>query len=238
MVRSNFIFGCAVCILFTMISCVLTADESLDEFFSRRSDIPDNISKWSGKTDRVWILREWIKITTERNEDYETARKILAALEGNNQQPDSPAQEPQIQVISTENSTAGYGIEIERVNVSSKSSYWRATQVRHFSPEENKGKHHIYISYSGGNGTAKAVNCNGDTHTIESGGNLPLWKDDLYEISMSDYPSDKVKGIHTRHADEGSERWNSYGHHSFEIEFKLMTNDDPSDGTITPVDGF
>jgi hypothetical protein len=50
---------------------------ALNDFFAHRPDIPENISKWSGNTDKVWILREWVKITTERNEDYQTAQRIL-----------------------------------------------------------------------------------------------------------------------------------------------------------------
>ncbi|MBI3039721.1 hypothetical protein HYY75_11870 [bacterium] len=54
---------------------------TLDEFYLKRPDIPNNISKWSGNTDKIWILKEWIKITTERGEDYKTALKILLEIE-------------------------------------------------------------------------------------------------------------------------------------------------------------
>lgn len=64
-----------------VISSLAGPMEDLDEFYSRRPDIPENISRWSGKTDKIWILREWIKITTERNDDFQTARTILGAIE-------------------------------------------------------------------------------------------------------------------------------------------------------------
>jgi hypothetical protein len=51
---------------------------AIESFFRVRPDIRDNIRKWSGQSDPEWILREWIKITTERGQDYQTAKKILA----------------------------------------------------------------------------------------------------------------------------------------------------------------
>ncbi|MBU1107842.1 MAG: hypothetical protein KKB51_14305 [Candidatus Riflebacteria bacterium] len=50
---------------------------TIEDFFQHRPDVRDNIKSWSGKTDPEWILREWIKITTERGEDYQLALAIL-----------------------------------------------------------------------------------------------------------------------------------------------------------------
>lgn len=65
--------------LFSSLSCLKAA--TLEEFYLKRADIRENISRWSGKTDPVWIIKEWIKITTERGEDYQIALEIVSKLE-------------------------------------------------------------------------------------------------------------------------------------------------------------
>ncbi len=54
---------------------------TLDEFAKKRPDIFELIPSWNSSfTDRAKVLKEWVKITTERGDDYKAALKILEEM--------------------------------------------------------------------------------------------------------------------------------------------------------------
>ncbi len=81
------------CLQFTLAGAVWAdARSDIQAFYAHRPDIPSKISAWSGNSDPVWILKEWVKITTERGADYERACQILAELDQEGSQKHSPAE--------------------------------------------------------------------------------------------------------------------------------------------------
>ena len=46
---------------------------------------------------------------------------------------------------SVANQALDYGVTVERAHVQAGELYWRVCSVRHLSPAENRGRHHIYI---------------------------------------------------------------------------------------------
>ena len=55
-------------------------------------------------------------------------------------------------------------------------------------------------------------------------GMIDLYQNDTAAVWLAGVTSDVVYGLHTRHADErgpNGELWNSYGHHSFKVTFRL-----------------
>lgn len=125
-----------------------------------------------------------------------------------------------------------YGVRVH----SPIKSRWRAVEARHLSPEENKGKHNIYVdavdedgqrvqgvslrwAWDGG-GEQKPIAM--DKPEGEPMCNIPMWKGQMVAVWRGE-DSDIVTGLHTMHGDEagpGGELWNSNGHHSFYIKFQ------------------
>jgi hypothetical protein len=129
-----------------------------------------------------------------------------------------------------------YGVTIERV---SGGLVWRA-EVRHLTPDENRGKSGVYIDAFNEQGQRvegahvrfnrsaaslveyRALDKRGP---LELGhGMIEMYINDTIGVSMVGGLSDIVWGMHTRHPDElgpGGEIWNSWGHHSFKVTFRL-----------------
>ncbi len=127
------------------------------------------------------------------------------------------------------NDAEAYGVEIIPAAVEPGQVYWKVIRVHHLTPEENKGRHHIFldavdeegnrlygslftISWDGGN----------DTVVIESeppdpGANFPMWKWQICSVEGVGAPSDRVINLHTAHPDEAP--GNSLFHHSFAITY-------------------
>ena len=133
------------------------------------------------------------------------------------------------------NEAESYGVPIELAQVVAGQKYWRVKYVRHLSPEENKGLHHIFadaideqdrrvfgtqlrITVPPGRELGAVI----DKPLSEPGTNFPMWWGDTYSIEVkSDLPSDRVTDLHTKHPDEGP--GNTLGHHSFKIVFQRAT---------------
>src|SRR4051812_13720424 len=43
------------------------------------------------------------------------------------------------------NQAASYGVRTVDAAVPEGATYWRVSSVRHLSPDENRGKHHVYV---------------------------------------------------------------------------------------------
>lgn len=187
---------------------------TLDEFFQQRPDIPDNISKWSGNHDKVWILREWIKITTERNEDYETARRILADLEKGTATPPSsptvpgPGGSPTAPSGPSAGALEKLGVRVIRCGVDGP--HWRLVDIQWQDEQAAGGRHHIYVetqdegggrqtgvevTFFWADGEAKART--EDKPAPELGANFPMVNaGNCYGARVSDgLPSDRVEGM-------------------------------------------
>ncbi len=134
------------------------------------------------------------------------------------------------------NDPAAYGVTTERVDAPPGTTYWRVRRVHHLGPQENGGRHHIYldavdeagqrvynsqakITWEGGEFTVTV-----DKPTSEPGANYPMYKWQTCTVVMLGAPSDAVHGLSASHPDEpnpdGSSSGNTLFHHSFLVEFE------------------
>jgi len=132
------------------------------------------------------------------------------------------------------NDALGYGVNIEPVapeSLTAGQSYWQAIRVHHLTPEENQGKHHIFLDMLDQNGMRKfnaqaRVTWPPDEEEVitvdkpvsEPGANFPMWKWQVCAIEGLGLPSDRVVNLHTNHPDEG--RGNTRFRHSFLVVFQ------------------
>jgi hypothetical protein len=135
-----------------------------------------------------------------------------------------------------ESNAEPYGVTIETATVAPGTSYWRLTRVHHLSPEENKGRHHIYIDALKADGnrafnTQARITSEGEEHTTtldkplnEPAANFPMFKWQKCTVAMQGMPSDKAHGITSNHPDEpnpdNSQSGNTLFHHSFLVLFQ------------------
>lgn len=126
------------------------------------------------------------------------------------------------------NEAEAYGVSIEPADVGLGESYWRAVGVRHLTPAENGGNHHIYMDLLGEygeslSGSILRVTWDGGEEEVitedkgpeEPAANLPMWKGQICSVQALDLPCDRVLNLHTEHPDE--EGGNTLYHHSFHI---------------------
>lgn len=159
------------------------------------------------------------------------------------------------------NEAKNYGVIVEPA--SATGTAWRAVNVRHLSGHENNGRHNIFVKVFDSNGNRDrnlalraswkwegqrvdeyARPAQLDKRDGEIGhGDIPLEKGQVATvwISGNGMLSDRVSGIHIMHANEDA--GNSWGHHSFAIEFQKLEMptmqppvDPPTDSTEPPVD--
>lgn len=134
------------------------------------------------------------------------------------------------------NDAEAYGVSVERITPPPGTTYWRVRRVHHLTPQENGGRHHIYldaldeagqrlynsrskIAWEGGEFTVTI-----DKPTNEPGANYPMYKWQKCTVAMLGAPSDAVHGLSSSHPDEpnpdGSSSGNTLFHHSFLVEFQ------------------
>jgi hypothetical protein len=162
------------------------------------------------------------------------------------------------------NDHAVYGVEIHRMN---GPRVWRVLGVHHLTPSENQGKHNIYVDVVGEDNQRyrgvdipikiaytwigrKANEANPDQPLDkpdnEPNGNVPLYAGMNTQVWIDGVlPSDTVFRLRSDLPEEkgpNGEIWNSFGHHSFYILFKLGSSlvvppiDPPTDnGTSTEI---
>jgi len=144
------------------------------------------------------------------------------------------------------NDATSYGVRIIAAEVAHGATYWKVIRVHHLTPEENQGRHHIFIDALDEEGLrlygAKAlIEWDGGSETLvidkpasEPGTNLPMWKWQICTASMLDLPSDRVENLRTDHPDEAP--GNTLFHHSFEIIFQRAVaaeSTEPSNGSLS-----
>ncbi|MEZ4638330.1 MAG: hypothetical protein R2856_25805 [Caldilineaceae bacterium] len=130
-----------------------------------------------------------------------------------------------------ENNAGAYDVTIEEANVTPGADYWRVTRVYHLAPQENNGRHHIFLEGLSPEGvrirTSQAlITWDGGEQKVtldkpesEPGANFPMWKWQVCSVKMLGLPSDSVHGLRTNHPDEpnpsGGGAGNTLFHHSF-----------------------
>lgn len=152
------------------------------------------------------------------------------------------------------NDAAAYGVRIEPAAVSAGELYWQAVRVHHLTPDENGGRHHLFMDMLEPQAGSEPVGTRlfgarlrvtwGDQEEIvvvekplgEPGANLPLWKWQVCAVQAlglpgQELPSDRVLGIHSAHPDEGP--GNTLFHHSFSVTFcRVRAPAVPSAGSV------
>ena len=136
------------------------------------------------------------------------------------------------------NDAEAYGVSIEEAEVEEGQPYWKAVRVHHLTPEENGGKHHIFLDILDEArervfGAQARVTWQGGEQVItvdkplnEPGTNFPMWKGQVCAVEAlglpgQTLPSDRVINLHTSHPDEAP--GNTLFHHSFAIVFQRTT---------------
>jgi hypothetical protein len=130
------------------------------------------------------------------------------------------------------NDAAAYSVTIVPADATEGATYWRAVRVHHLTPEENQGRHHIFLDAldEAGHrvsGAQARVTWPGGEQTLtvdkplgEPGTNFPMWKWQICAVEMLGLPSDRVENLHTGHPDEPPGQGNTLFHHSFEVVFQ------------------
>jgi hypothetical protein len=114
---------------------------------------------------------------------------------------------------------------------------WKVAKIHHLTPDENKGRHNIYIDAldESGQRVTGAMLWWGDSGGVmervsmdkpagEPMCNIPIFRGQVIYVSMGE-KSPTVVGLHSMHGDElgpNGEIWNSNGHHSFYIVFQKV----------------
>ena len=114
--------------------------------------------------------------------------------------------------------------------------YWKVRQVRHLAPEENQGRHHIFVQahfhpdstsdevlflveWEDGNQEYKLRRSR-----RESIGHVAMFTWQVCNVQMLGAPSEVVTGLTANHPDElledGTRSGNTLFHHSFQVEFE------------------
>ncbi len=134
------------------------------------------------------------------------------------------------------NQAAAYGVRVVPADLPEGATYWRVIRVRHLSPDENQGRHHIFLDAldEAGErafGAQARVTWPGGEQTItvdkplgEPGANFPMWKWQICAVDMLGLPSDRVENLHTGHPDEPPGLGNTLFHHSFEVLYQRATS--------------
>ena len=159
-------------------------------------------------------------------------------------QPLQPAgidEQPEEPTMSNEpiNDAAAYGVTIVPAKVPEGATYWRAVRVHHLTPEENQGRHHIFLDAldeAGSRvfGAQERVTWPGGEQIItvekpigKPGVNFPMWKWQICAVEMLGLPGDRIENLHTAHPDEPPGLNNTLFHHSFEVVYQRAVKGAP-----------
>jgi hypothetical protein len=160
------------------------------------------------------------------------------------------------------NDAGTYDVRIEQADVPEGEPYWRVIGVHHLTPEENRGKHYVFLealdeegrrvrdpfAWAGWTWEGRRPEERADPVPLDKPANEPannivmyfgqivtVWLNGLVPDAAD--PSDRVENLHTNHPDEpgpGGELWNSIGHHSFYVVFQRTLQGDDGGGGEPP----
>ena len=145
------------------------------------------------------------------------------------------------------NDASSFGVAIERHTPASGERFWKIIGVHHLDPAENSGNHHLYLEvlnsagdrikpvawiswgWEGQRPDESASPARGDKPDNEPISNIGIGWGQIIEAACAgrnsvfgtDGLSDRIKGIHTNHPDEG--QGNTLGHHSFYVCWQEKT---------------
>lgn len=152
------------------------------------------------------------------------------------------------------NQAGAYGVTVKAADVRAGERYWKAVQIRHLPPDENRGRHHVFVdaldehgqraadpklrigwTWVGRRADERADPVRLDKPANEPMGNVPINSGQIMSVSMlgDGIPSDLVHGMHTKWADEMGRdgvAGNTMGHHSFQVVFQRVAST-PSTGS-------
>lgn len=144
----------------------------------------------------------------------------------------------------TGNQAADYGARVQEADAPPGATYWKIVGVRHLSPDENRGKHNIFVdaidesgqrvrnpdlriayTWEGRRDDEPAPPKPLDKPDNEPAGNLDVYKGQIITawLQGDGLPSDRVAGLHTDHDDEPASdggNGNTRFHHSFHVLFQ------------------
>lgn len=134
------------------------------------------------------------------------------------------------------NQAERYGVSIESVHTQNANRYWKVRRVRHLTPEENNGRHHIFVQAhfqeNSPQDEARVLvqwedgrqELTLEKNQRESYLSFAMFTWQICNVSMKDAPSDLVTGLTANHPDELTEKGvrtgNTLFHHSFLVEFE------------------
>lgn len=142
------------------------------------------------------------------------------------------------------NTAETYQVQITPADVAEGASYWRVASVRHLPPDENRGRHNVFVDAQdenqqrcrdaalriGWTWAGRRPDETADPKPLDKPDNEPAGNVDIFSgqqievwIEGDGLPSDHVANLHAAHPDEpgpNGEIWNSQGHHSFHVIFQ------------------
>ena len=150
---------------------------------------------------------------------------------------------------TADNQAVAYDITIIQPKVDSDEEYWACIGAYHLTPEENRGKHNLFIEAIDENnnrifGTAFKWGWEGqginepspdviDDKPPNELANIVVWANQIIWTGVrDDIPSGQVEKVRTTHPDEAP--GNTWGHHSFYVAFKRVEGDETEPPTKPP----
>ena len=141
-----------------------------------------------------------------------------------------------------QNDATKYGVKITLSHTTP--APYRCIGVHHLTPDENVGKHHVFLdvldeqgqrirqaqlewTWEGRRLEEPAPPVTIDKPDTEPGTNIAMNWAQTITVSILNQRSDAVTNLHTRHPDEGETNGNSRGHHSFYVVFQRQSGDSP-----------
>lgn len=165
---------------------------------------------------------------------------------------------PAQQMAAAANQAERYGVRLAPATAGAGETYWQAASVRHLLPEENRGRHNVYVDVLDGAGQrlrnpalrigwtweGRQPHEPADPKPLDKPENEPAGNVDIFRgqhtevwIQGDGLPSDHVLNLHSDHPDEpgpGGELWNSIGHHSFHVVFQRTRKETGENGGAPP----
>ncbi len=123
------------------------------------------------------------------------------------------------------NDATAYGVLVKPAAVSPGQAYWRVVRVHHLTPEENRGRHHIFVEVLDEAGHRvtdarvrflseageRVVGVQPDPRRPAVAFPMDRWQ--VYDVEMEGLPSDRVIGLTAAHPEEAA--GNPQFRHSF-----------------------
>ena len=150
---------------------------------------------------------------------------------------------------AADNLAVKYDVVISQPPVGEGEEYWACIGVYHLTPEENQGKHNLYLEAMDENnnrvfGTAFKWGWEGqgahepspdviDDKPPNELANIVIWANQILWAGVRDnIPSGEVQKVRSTHPDEAP--GNTWGHHSFYAAFKRVTAGEDGGGPEPP----